>query len=96
MPIIFTTITRVKDWQKLREIYHAVLLSRAQPAGAKCVQVLRDLHDSSQALLIAELPDQDAVCEWRLALEAHLAPALSEVQLDARVWEATSVLDPPL
>src|SRR5688572_11280670 len=80
VPIIFTVITCVKDWQKLREIYRMALLSRAHSAGAKGVRILRDLHDPSQALLIAELPDQDAVCDWRLALEEHLAPALAEVE----------------
>jgi hypothetical protein len=96
MPVTFTVIIRVTDWHRLREIDHAALRRRAHQAGASAVRVLRDLHDPSQALVLAELPDPDAVCEWRLALEEHLAPALGKVQLDARVWEATSVLDPPL
>jgi hypothetical protein len=95
MTVTFTSIIRIRDWRRLGEIDHTALRRRSQQAGAQGVQVLRDIHDPSQALVIAELPDQDAVCDWRMALEEHLAPALAEVHLDARAWETTGVLDLP-
>src|SRR5262245_4652500 len=61
MPVVLTLIMRTRDWQALRSFSDGLLIGYARAAGATRYRVYRNLHDASEALLVAELPDHDAL-----------------------------------
>lgn len=91
MPVVYTIMARVTDWQALRRLHGETLIGRAREVGALGYRVYRNVHDASQMLVVAELPDHEAVRE----LEPHLAAALGALRagggVDDRVWEAADV-----
>lgn len=89
MPVLFTTIAHVTDWKALREANRTRLLGRATAAGAKRFQVYRNVNDASQVLIVAELPDHDAVREMSQALAEQLAELRTGSLSDDREWEPT-------
>jgi hypothetical protein len=68
MSVFFTFIVSTRDWKTLHERNRAVLVEEARQAGATRFQTYRNVHDASQALIVAELPDDDALRELRRAL----------------------------
>jgi hypothetical protein len=89
MPVIFTAIARVKDWQALQELNSEVIVVKARSLKAKSYQIYRNPNDASQALLWVELRDPDDVPEMREALVEQFK-ALTKVRLiDERSWEPT-------
>jgi predicted ester cyclase len=89
MPILFTTTACVKDWKALREAHRTTLLGRARLAGAKRFQVYRNVNDASQALIVVELPDEDAAREMSRALNEQLSDIQVGEVPDYEAWEPT-------
>jgi hypothetical protein len=90
MAVIWTAIVRVRDWRALGRLNRGVLVERARALGSTRFRIYRDVHDASQALLVAELPDHDAVADLGKEVSEHLA-ALVAGQPDGRTWEPTEL-----
>ena len=89
MSLLLTVIVATRDWKTLREQNQAILVSQAQQAGAIRYQVYRNVHDASQALIIAELPDDDALRELRRVLCEQIGALSANSHLDEHIWEPT-------
>jgi hypothetical protein len=89
MPVIFTAIARVKDWQALQELNEERMMASAQALKAGRYQIYRNVNDASLALLWVELPDQNDVCEMRAAVTEQLGAVEKLAVVDERVWEPT-------
>jgi hypothetical protein len=76
---------RVSDWKALRALSDHRLLVLALGVGVTRYRVYRNIHDASQALLVLELPGQDALALLDRELDAELVMALNSV--DERIWE---------
>lgn len=93
MPTVLTCIAQVKDWKALQEVFQSALLAQARQVGARRFQIYRNTQDAAQALIVAELPDQDALRELRRALNEQVAgPCLRGPFADG-VWELTGWAD---
>lgn len=90
MAVILTAIARVKDWQALRRLNSETLVEHAQQIGATRYRLYRNVKDAAQVLIVAELPDYEAVQELGSDLGIHLAALLDGGVADDRVWEATT------
>ena len=88
MPILITSIIKIKDWQAWQEINRSRLLDQVRQAGARRYQLYRNVNDASQALVVAEVADYDAARETRKALSA-IDDLLVDGAADERVWEPT-------
>lgn len=89
MPVIFTAIARVKDWQTLQKLNNETIVVKARALKARRCQIYRNPNDASQALLWVELPDPDDVPEMRETVVEQLG-ALTKVRLiDDQTWEPT-------
>ena len=87
MSMLLTVIVATRDWKTLREQNQAILVGQAQQAGAIRYQVYRNVHDASQALIIAELPDDDGLRELRRVLCEQIGALSANSHLDEHVWE---------
>ena len=85
MSLLLTVIVATRDWKTLREQNQITLVGQAQQARAIRYQVYRNIHDASQALIIAELPDDDALRELRRVLAPTGRLVVGEVLLDPHV-----------
>ena len=90
MPVIYTAITRVMDWQALQKLNDEIILVQARALNARHCQIYRDPNDASQALLWVELPDPDDVCEMRTSVVEQLETLAHVTLIDDRVWEPVS------
>jgi len=90
MAVLFTLMGRITDWKALQRFNRETMLSQAREAGATRYQIYRNAHDASQLLIVAELPDHDALAEIGEALSRHLAPLLDDGTVDEQVWEPTN------
>jgi hypothetical protein len=88
MPILVTSIIKIKDWQAWQEINRERLIHRARQAGALRYQIYRNVNDASQTLVVAEVADHDAAREMRKAL-GEIDDLLAGGAADERVWEPT-------
>jgi hypothetical protein len=84
MPVLFTAIITTNDWKELQEWSRTILVAQAQLAGAIGYRMYRNLHDASQVLIIAELPDDDALRELRRALYEQVGALAAG---DSADWE---------
>ena len=89
MSVLFTAIITTNDWKALRERNRAILVEQAQQAGATRYRIYRNVHDAAQVLLIAELPDDDALRELRRALCEQVGTLAVGGRSDERIWEPT-------
>jgi hypothetical protein len=89
MTAVFTCIARVKDWKALQEINRTALLKQARETGARRFQIYRNVSDASQALIVAEFPDHDALREMRRVLSEQMAALSVSAPPDDRAWEPT-------
>jgi len=89
MSVLFTAIITTNDWKTLRERNRAILVEQAQQAGATRYRIYRNVHDAAQVLMIAELPDDDALRELRRALCEQVATLAVGNHSDERTWEPT-------
>ena len=89
MSVLFTAIITTNDWKALREQHHATLVVQAQQAGAIRYRIYRNVYDASQALMIAEFPDDDALYELRRALYEQTGVLAAGGRSDERTWEPT-------
>jgi len=87
MSLIFTTIAKIKDWQMLQKLNSEVLVVQARAAGATRYQVYRNVNDASQALVLVELPHQEAVLEISDLVLEQMDNLPREHLADDRVWE---------
>jgi hypothetical protein len=89
MAVLLTAIITTKDWKMLRERNREVLVGQAQQAGAIRYRIYRNVHDASQVLIIAELPDDDALQELRQVLSEQVGTLATGNHSDDRTWEPT-------
>jgi hypothetical protein len=88
MPVIFTALVRVRDWQAL-QAQNNDIVTRVQAIKATRYQIYRNSNDASLALVLIELPDPDDAGEMRQILVEQLN-SLPQVNLtDDRIWEPT-------
>jgi len=87
MSVLLTVIVTTRDWKTLQEQNQAILVGQVHRAGAIRYQVYRNVHDASQALIIAELPDDDALRELRRVLCEQIGALSANSHLDEHVWE---------
>ncbi len=89
MPVIFTAIARVNDWQTLQELNNEIFVVKARALKARRCRIYRNPNDASQALLWVELLAPDDVWEMREIVVEQLS-TLTKVRLtDDRIWEPT-------
>lgn len=89
MPVIFTAIARVKDWQALEKLNNEIIVVKARALKARRYQIYRNPNDASQALLWVEMPDPDDIREMRESVVEGLN-TLTNVRLtDDQAWEPT-------
>jgi len=84
MVVILTALARTRDWRAFGRLNRDRLVERAREAGATRYRVYRDANDAAGLLVLAELPDHEAVAE---VLGALLDGGVS----DERVWEPTDL-----
>ncbi len=89
MSVLFTFMGRITDWQTLRALNREHLAAQAQIVGATRYQVYRSVNDAAQVLIIAELPDHDALREMVRRFSERLNAILARDLADHGVWEAT-------
>lgn len=88
MAIVFTTTFRVRNWGALRQVHREQLLAAARAVGARRCQVYRNRDDASQALLLAELPDEEVLGELRRSLHENLpCPLGASTAWESSGWE---------
>jgi hypothetical protein len=91
MAVVSTTVARVSNWQTFAHLNQETLLGRAREVGATRYRIYRNVRDASLALIVSELPDSEAAQELDLLCAEHLSVLLSGCDLDAGIWEATSL-----
>jgi len=89
VPIVFTATGRLRDWRAFETRNRETWLEAMRAAGAARYRVYRDVHDASRVLVLAELPDHDALCALREALAGDLAALAGGDGPGERVWEPT-------
>jgi len=89
MTVLFIAVGRVKDWTALRALNQAVLVGGAKQAGATHYRIYRNVHNASQALFLAELPNHEALQEMVEAMSAQMHALLEGGDSDDRIWEPT-------
>lgn len=89
MPVIFTAIARVKDWQALQELNDQAIIATIEALQATRYRIYRNLNDASLALLWVELPDHNDVCDIRTAVTEQLGAVENLGLADDRAWEPT-------
>ena len=89
MQTIFTATARVTDWKALQQVNRDTLVGLAREAGALHYRVYRNAHDASQVLILATLPDADALADLALALSARMGPLAAGGEADSRAWMPT-------
>jgi hypothetical protein len=89
MPVLLTAVITTKNWKALRERNREALLGQARRIGATRYRIYRNVHDASQALIVAELPDDDALRELRRALSEQVGALAAGSGADERAWEPT-------
>lgn len=87
MAVMATWTGRVRDWRALRQLNHETLVAHAREIGATRYRLYRNLRDASELLLVAELPNEDAVRELARALSASLGALVEGGSPDDRTWE---------
>src|SRR5438105_9372777 len=88
MPILVTSIIKIKDWHAWREVNRERLLHQAREFGARRYQVYRNVNDASQTLVVAEFADHDAARELSKAL-GEISELLTSSSIDECMWEPT-------
>jgi hypothetical protein len=89
MAVILTVVATSKDWRALRAWSRDVLAEGARQAGATRCRTYRNVYDASQLLIVAELPDAEALWALRLALgEGERSPPLGGTPTE-QTWEPT-------
>jgi hypothetical protein len=89
MSVFFTLVVSTRDWKTLRERNREILVEEARQAGATRFQTYRNVHDASRALIVAELPDDDALRELRRALCEQVDSLGAGDYPDESTWEPT-------
>ena len=87
MAVLVATTARVKDWTALQNAWRATSEGHARRIQAARFQLYRNAHDASQALLVIELPDLEALSEIGEAVSEAVRAQL-EGAGDERIWEA--------
>ena len=91
MTVLLTVVAEVKDWQVLRALNRDVLLTRARELGATHYRLYRDALDASRALIIADLPDDEALRDLASGLDEQLrSPNKGEILVEG-YWEPTDL-----
>jgi hypothetical protein len=96
MAVILTVVATSKDWRALRAWTRDVLAVEARQAGATRCFTYRNSYDASQLLILAELPDAEALWSPRLALGGgERSPPLSAAPTE-QAWEPTGWEEEPV
>jgi hypothetical protein len=91
MSVLVTSIARVKDWQALEQLNNETLVGRVKKIRVRCYRVYRNVNDASQALIIVELPDHDAVREVSEALTEQINMLFEGGISTDGIWELTEL-----
>jgi hypothetical protein len=91
MAIVLTALARVKDWRALRHLNRETLLECARDVGATRYRLYRNAKDASEVLVLAELPDHEALRELARVVGARLGALPESETPDDREWEATDL-----
>ena len=89
MSVLFTAIITTNDWKALRERHRTILVEQAQQVGIIRYRIYRNVHNASEMLMVAEVPDEDALRELRRELCGQIGTLAANGHLDERVWEPT-------
>ena len=89
MAVLLTAMARVTDWQALERCHGEALAACARANGATHYRLYRNVRDAAQVLLLAELPDDDAVRDLVRETSARLGGVIVGGVPDDRLWEAT-------
>lgn len=87
MAVIFTAIAKIKDGQTLEKLKAETLIEQARARGATRYQIYRNVNDASQALVLVELPNREAVLEVGDAVLEQMDDLLAGKLADDWVWE---------
>lgn len=90
MPLLLTVMARTTDWRAVEAAHRTWLLACARANGATYVGLYRNAKDAAQVLLIAELPDHEAVQNLVRAASTQLGELLVRGSADDRLWETTA------
>jgi hypothetical protein len=90
MAMLLTLMARTTDWRALEAVHRERLLDCARANGATHLRLYRNAKDAAQVLLIAELPDHEAVQNLARAASTHLAGLILDDVPDDRLWETTA------
>ena len=86
MPLVFTATARVTDWKALRQLNRDALVGLARDAGASRYRIYRNAHDASRVLVVAELPDVEALPDLAAALRMHMGTLAVSGPADDQAW----------
>jgi hypothetical protein len=92
MAVILTAVARVRDWQALRCLNREMLIGRAREMGMTRYRIYRNVRDATQALIVAECPDEEAGQELCRDIRASIGTLPEgDGNPDDRVWEVTTL-----
>jgi hypothetical protein len=89
--IVLTSLARVNNWSTVRRLNGEVLVGFARDLRAIRYRVYRNTRDASQLLLLAELPDHEAVQDLARWVDEHLGAGEAAETPDNREWEVTDL-----
>ena len=75
--IVLTSLARVKNWSAIRRLNGEVLVRFARDLRAVRYRVYRNTRDASQLLLLAELPDHEAVQDLARSVDEQFGAVAS-------------------
>jgi phosphopantetheinyl transferase len=95
MAIILTVVATSRDWRALRAWTRDVLAVEARQARATRYRTYRNSYDASQLLILAELPDAEALWALHLAFGGgERSPPLAAAPTE-QTWEPTGWEEEP-
>jgi hypothetical protein len=86
MALILTATARVTDWKALQQLNQHALVDLARTVGASRYQIYRNAHDAARVLVVAELPDGEALAELATALATQLRTLAASGPADDQAW----------
>src|SRR5262245_1115197 len=89
MPMLLTVMARTTDWRAVEMVHREWLIDCARANGATHLRLYRNAKDAAQVLLLAELPDHEAVQNLVRAVGTRLGDLIVGGVPDDRLWETT-------
>lgn len=86
MAVLVVTTARVKNWKALQKAWRVTFTGRNPRLRAARIQLYRNTHDASQALLVIEAPNLEALTEVGEAVSESMRAQLKDISTE-RTWE---------